>query len=67
VGGSKVAVCEVGRGSAVVFSDRLVHGSTANTAGTDRYVIIGTYQAPAADEPFDLDFPARKVLVPAGS
>jgi ectoine hydroxylase-related dioxygenase (phytanoyl-CoA dioxygenase family) len=67
VGRSKVAVCEVGRGSAVVFSDRLVHGSTPNTAGTDRYVIIGTYHAPAADEPFDLDFPARKVLVPSGA
>jgi ectoine hydroxylase-related dioxygenase (phytanoyl-CoA dioxygenase family) len=65
--GMPVTVCEVPRGSAVIFSDRLVHGSTTNTARRDRYVIIGTYQAPAADEPFDLDFPARKVLVPAGS
>ncbi len=63
---SDVAVCTVGRGGVVIFSDRLVHGSTANTAKKDRFVIIGTYQAPAADEPFDLDFPARKVLVPAG-
>jgi len=63
---SDVAVCTVGRGGVVIFSDRLVHGSTANTAKKDRFVIISTYQAPAADEPFDLDFPARKVLVPAG-
>jgi phytanoyl-CoA hydroxylase len=62
---SDVVVCSVKRGSAVIFSDRLVHGSTPNTAKKDRYVIISTYQAPAADEPFDLDFPARKVLVAA--
>lgn len=62
---SDVVVCAVARGSAVIFSDRLVHGSTPNTAKKDRYVIISTYQAPAADEPFDLDFPARKVLVEA--
>jgi ectoine hydroxylase-related dioxygenase (phytanoyl-CoA dioxygenase family) len=63
---SEVVVCTARRGAAVIFSDRLVHGSTPNTARKDRYVIISTYQAPAADEPFDLDFPARKVLVPAG-
>jgi hypothetical protein len=39
-----------------------VHGSTPNTAGKDRYAIISTYQAPGADEAFDLGFPARKVL-----
>jgi len=60
-----VVTCAIKRGTAIVFSDRLVHGSTANTAGRDRYAIISTYHAPAADEPFDLDFPARKVLVPA--
>ena len=51
--------------SVIVFSDRLVHGSTRNTAGKDRYAIISTYHSPGADEPFDLDFPARKVLVGA--
>jgi len=59
----EVVTCAIRRGTAVIFSDRLVHGSTANTAGRDRYAIIGTYHAPGADEPFDLDFPARKVLV----
>ncbi len=61
-----VVVCAIKRGSAIIFSDRLVHGSTTNTAGKDRFVIISTYHAPAPDEPFDLDLPARKVLVPAG-
>ncbi|MBS0630679.1 MAG: phytanoyl-CoA dioxygenase family protein [Verrucomicrobia bacterium] len=60
-----IVTCAIKRGTGIFFSDRLVHGSTPNTAGQDRYAIIGTYQAPAADEPFDLDFPARKVLVPA--
>jgi ectoine hydroxylase len=60
-----VVTCAISRGTAIIFSDRLVHGSTANTAGKDRYAIISTYHAPALDEPFDLDFPVRKVLVPA--
>ncbi len=60
-----VVTCAIQRGTAIIFSDRLVHGSTRNTAGKDRYAIISTYHAPAADEPFDRDFPARKVLVPA--
>ena len=60
-----VVTCAIKRGTGIIFSDRLVHGSTANTAGRDRYAIISTYHAPAADEPFDLDFPARKVIVPA--
>lgn len=60
-----IVTCAIKRGSVIVFSDRLVHGSTRNTAGRDRYAIISTYHAPADDEPFDLDFPARKVLVPA--
>lgn len=62
-GEGDVVTCAIKRGTAVIFSDRLVHGSTSNTAGTDRYAIIGTYHSPARDEPFDLDFPARKVLV----
>ncbi len=60
-----IVTCGIKRGTGIIFSDRLVHGSTSNTAGKDRYAIISTYHAPAADEPFDLDFPARKVLVPA--
>jgi ectoine hydroxylase-related dioxygenase (phytanoyl-CoA dioxygenase family) len=60
-----IVTCNIKRGTGIIFSDRLVHGSTSNTAGKDRYAIISTYHAPAADEPFDLDFPARKVLVPA--
>lgn len=60
-----VVTCAIRRGTAIVFSDRLVHGSTPNTAGRDRYAIISTYHAPAPDEAFDLDFPARKVIVPA--
>lgn len=60
-----VVTCAIKRGTAVVFSDRLVHGSTPNTAGRDRYAIISTYHAPAPDEAFDLEFPARKVIVPA--
>jgi ectoine hydroxylase-related dioxygenase (phytanoyl-CoA dioxygenase family) len=64
-GEGDIVTCAIKRGTAIVFSDRLVHGSTANTAGQDRYAIISTYHAPALDEPFDLDFPARKVLVPA--
>lgn len=61
-----VVTCAIKRGTAIVFSDRLVHGSMPNVAGTDRYAIINTYQAPAADEAFDLDFPARKVVRAAG-
>lgn len=60
-----VVTCNIKRGTAIVFSDRLVHGSTPNIAGKDRYAIISTYHAPAADEAFDLEFPARKVIVPA--
>jgi ectoine hydroxylase-related dioxygenase (phytanoyl-CoA dioxygenase family) len=55
-------VCNVPRGSAIFFSDRLVHGSCPNTAGADRFTIISTYHAPAPDEPFDLQFAARHVI-----
>jgi hypothetical protein len=58
-----IVSCDLKCGGAIFFSDRLVHGSTTNSAGSDRYVIISTYHAPAADEPFDLKFPARKVLI----
>ena len=61
-----VVTCAIKRGTAIVFSDRLVHGSTPNTAAKDRYAIIGTYQAPGEDEEFDLNFPARKVIWPTG-
>lgn len=61
----EVVTCNIKRGTAIVFSDRLVHGSTSNTAGKDRYAIISTYHAPANDEAFDLEFPARKVIVSA--
>ncbi len=59
--GDEVA-CDVPRGSAVIFSDRLLHASCPNTARADRYTIISTYHAPAEDEPFDLGFPARHVV-----
>ncbi|MBP9912744.1 MAG: phytanoyl-CoA dioxygenase family protein, partial [Opitutaceae bacterium] len=32
-----VVTCAIKRGTAIIFSDRLVHGSTRNTAGKDRY------------------------------
>ena len=57
-------VCEVRKGGAVFFSDRLVHGSCANQAGLDRYTLISTYHAPAEDEEFDQHFPARHVIIP---
>jgi ectoine hydroxylase-related dioxygenase (phytanoyl-CoA dioxygenase family) len=54
--------CPLAVGGAVVFSDRLVHGSTVNRSGEDRWSAILTYQAPGADEPFDLAFPAQRAL-----
>jgi len=58
-------VCEIPRGSAVFFSDHLVHASCPSTSGRDRYAIISTYHAPG-HEPFDEQFPARHDIVPAG-
>ncbi len=56
--------CEVPRGSVIFFSDRLLHASAPNALGADRYTIIGTYHAPVAvEEPFDLDFAARRTLI----
>jgi ectoine hydroxylase-related dioxygenase (phytanoyl-CoA dioxygenase family) len=60
----KIHTCELKRGSAVFFSDRLLHGSTASQGNRERYAIISTYHVPG-DEPFDQNFSARKVLVPA--
>ncbi len=55
-------ICEIPVGSAVFFSDRLPHASCPNDSAGDRYSIIQTYQAPAEDEPFDLNFEARYVI-----
>jgi len=55
-------ICEVEKGSAIIFSDRLVHGSCENTAGVERFALISTYHAPAPDEEFDKEFPARHVV-----
>lgn len=62
---NEVVTCAIRRGTGVFFSDALVHGSAPNTSGRERFAIIGTYHAPQADEPFDRDFPARKILRPA--
>ncbi len=59
-------ICELKRGGAIIFSDRLAHASCPNTAGTDRYAIISTYHAPALDEDFDKEFAARHVIEPCG-
>lgn len=56
-------VCEIPAGSLLIFSDALPHASVPNSDGADRYAIISTYQAPAPDEPFDLGFSARHVIV----
>lgn len=55
-------ICELPQGGAIFFSDRLLHASYPNSAGLDRYSLISTYHAPAADEPFDLQFAARHVI-----
>ena len=58
----QVVTCKIERGTAIVFSDRLVHGSTSANGMKERYAIISTYHAPG-EEPFDLNFEARKVLL----
>ena len=56
-------ICEIPRGSAIFFSDKLLHASTPNSTGADRFTIISTYQAPVEmEEPFDLHFPARHTI-----
>ncbi len=49
-------------GDAIIFSDRLVHGSAANAQGADRWSAILTYHAPAPDEDFDRCFAARRTI-----
>jgi hypothetical protein len=57
-------VCEIEQGSAIFFSDNLIHGSCTNTSGLDRYAIISTYQAPVTvEEEFDKIFPARHNII----
>ncbi|HRJ74095.1 MAG TPA: phytanoyl-CoA dioxygenase family protein [Terrimicrobiaceae bacterium] len=60
--GDSIRICEIAAGTAIIFSDRLVHGSTAAEGAKERYAIISTYHAPG-EEPFDANFPARKVIV----
>ncbi len=60
---ARVVTCELRRGDAVIFSDRLLHGSTPSEGSRERFAIISTYHAPG-EEDFDRQFPARKVLVP---
>ena len=55
-------ICALRRGGVIIFSDRLLHASTENISGKDRYSLISTYQAAGADEPFDVNFPDRHVL-----
>jgi ectoine hydroxylase-related dioxygenase (phytanoyl-CoA dioxygenase family) len=55
-------VCPLPQGGIIVFSDRLLHASCPNIDGGDRYSLISTYHAPADDEPFDEQFPARHVI-----
>jgi len=57
-------VCEIKKGGAIFFSDRTVHASCENPSGQDRYAIISTYHAATEDEPFDVRFKARHVIVP---
>ncbi len=59
---TKEHICEIPMGSAIFFSDRLGHASCPNESAEDRYSIIGTYHAPAEDEPFDLNYPARYII-----
>lgn len=59
-------IAEMKAGDALFFSDLLPHASCPNESGEDRYAIISTYHAPVGeDEPFDLDFPARHVIIPS--
>ncbi|MET2736252.1 phytanoyl-CoA dioxygenase family protein, partial [Staphylococcus epidermidis] len=36
-------ICEMEIGSVLIFSDLLIHASCPNTAGIERYALIGTY------------------------
>jgi phytanoyl-CoA hydroxylase len=55
-------VCEVAQGSALVFTDRLLHASCPNVSGLDRYSLISTYQGLGPEEPFDQEFTARHLV-----
>ncbi len=55
-------ICEIPRGSAIFFSDQLLHASCPNDSGADRYSIISTYHAPG-EEPFDQNFTARHIII----
>lgn len=57
----EAVVCGIQAGTAIIFSDRLLHGSTSSRGRNERYAIISTYHAPG-HEPFDDQFPARRVL-----
>ena len=56
-----VVLCEIPRGSFVVFSDALLHASTPNDSGQDRYAIISTYHE-TRDPETETVGPATKVL-----
>jgi ectoine hydroxylase-related dioxygenase (phytanoyl-CoA dioxygenase family) len=56
-----VVVVEVPRGTLVVFSDALLHASTPNVSGQDRYAIISTYHETQEPETETVG-PASKVL-----
>jgi ectoine hydroxylase-related dioxygenase (phytanoyl-CoA dioxygenase family) len=58
-----ITVCDIKAGTAIVFSDLLLHGSTPSQGQKERYAIISTYHAPG-HEPFDDQFFARRVLFP---
>jgi hypothetical protein len=62
----EAVACELHRGDAVVFSDRLLHGSTASEGVNERFAIIGTYHAPG-HEAQDDQYSARKVLRPSAA
>ena len=57
----EAVVCEVPRGSLVVFSDALLHASTPATSGRDRYAIISTYHETRTPDPEPFG-PVTKVL-----
>jgi ectoine hydroxylase-related dioxygenase (phytanoyl-CoA dioxygenase family) len=58
-------ICAAAVGDCIVFPDTLVHASCANVIGKDRYSLISTFHAPAPDDAFDVQFPARHVVWPS--